>query len=103
MATVYFGRLLGPIGFSRTVALKRWHPMLAKEQEFVTMFLDEARLAARVQHPNVVSTLDVVTTEDDVFLVMEYIRGESLARLEKACSGGGGAIEPKIVAGIVVG
>src|SRR5262245_43534916 len=45
------------------------------------MFLDEARLAARVQHPNVVSTLDVVANEGDLFLVMEYVRGETLARL----------------------
>ena len=81
MATVHFGRLSGPAGFTRTVAIKRLHPHFAKEPEFVTMFLDEARLAARVQHPNVVPTLDVVATEDEIFLVMEYVQGESLARL----------------------
>src|SRR5258706_7157525 len=60
MATVHLGRLLGPVGFARTVAIKRLHPHLAKDPEFVAMFLDEARLAARIRHPNVVPTLDVV-------------------------------------------
>jgi serine/threonine-protein kinase len=84
MATVHFGRLSGPAGFSRTVAIKRLHPHHAKDPDFVTMFLDEARLAARIRHPNVVPTLDVVTTEGEVFLVMEYVQGESLARLLRA-------------------
>jgi serine/threonine-protein kinase len=84
MATVHFGRLHGPAGFSRTVAIKRLHPQYAKDPDFVTMFLDEARVAARIQHPNVVPTLDVITTEDEIFLVMEYVQGESLARLLRA-------------------
>src|SRR5262249_42741983 len=103
MATVHFGRLLGPIGFSRTVAIKRLHPQLAKEPEFVAMFLDEARLAARIQHPNVVATLDIVTNDDDVLLVMEYVRGESLARLMGAWVEAGRTAETRIVAGILVG
>src|SRR6266699_3032514 len=82
MATVHFGRLLGPVGFSRTVAIKRLHPQFACDPEFVTMFLDEAHLAARIQHPNVVPTLDVVTTGDELFIVMEYVQGETLAVLE---------------------
>src|SRR6185503_15149915 len=84
MATVHFGRLLGPVGFSRTVAIKRLHPQFAKDPEFVTMFLDEARLAARIRHPNVVATLDVVATDGELFLVMDYVQGESLARLLRA-------------------
>jgi eukaryotic-like serine/threonine-protein kinase len=81
MATVYFGRLLGPVGFSRTVAIKRLHPHHAKDPQFKTMFIDEARLVSRIQHPNVVATLDVVSTEEELLLVMEYVQGESLARL----------------------
>jgi serine/threonine-protein kinase len=81
MATVHLGSLLGPVGFSRTVAIKRMHPQLIEESEFVSMFLDEARLAARIRHPNVVPTLDVVATEAELFLVMEYIHGDTLARL----------------------
>jgi serine/threonine-protein kinase len=81
MATVHFGRFAGPGGFSRTVAVKRLHPQFASDPEFVGMFLEEARLAARIHHPNVVQTLDVVTSGDEVFIVMEYIEGETLARL----------------------
>jgi eukaryotic-like serine/threonine-protein kinase len=84
MATVHYGRLLGPVGFSRTVAIKRLHPQFAKDPEFVSMFLDEARLAARIRHPNVVSTLDVVALEGELFVVMDYVQGESLARLQRA-------------------
>lgn len=81
MASVHLGRLLGPVGFARTVAVKRLHPGLAEDPEFVSMFMDEARLAARIHHPNVVPTLDVVAIDGELFLVMEYVRGESLARL----------------------
>jgi len=81
MATVHLGRLLGPVGFTRTVAIKRLHPNLAKDPEFTAGFLDEARLAARIRHPNVVQTLDVVARSGELFLVMDYVHGESLAML----------------------
>ena len=83
MASVHFGRLLGGAGFSRTVAIKRLHPHLAEDREFRATLIDEARMAARIHHPNVVATLDVVTAEGELLLVMEYVRGESLARLIK--------------------
>ena len=81
MATVFLGRLLGPVGFARTVAIKRLHPQFASDPEFVAMFLDEARLAARIRHPNVVPTVDVVATKGELFLVMEYVHGESVSKL----------------------
>jgi serine/threonine-protein kinase len=84
MATVHIGRLLGPVGFARTVAIKRLHPHFAKDPEFVTMLLDEARLAARIRHPNVVPTLDIVVEKGELLVVMDYVQGESLARLAKA-------------------
>jgi serine/threonine-protein kinase len=84
MASVHLGRLLGPAGFARTVAIKRLHQQFAGDPEFVSMFMDEARLAARISHPNVVPTLDVVATGGELFLVMEYVRGESLSRLLRA-------------------
>ena len=84
MATVHLGRLLGPVGFSRTVAIKRLHPQFAKDPDFSSMFIDEARLAARIRHPNVVSTLDVVALEQELLLVMDYVQGESLSRLLRA-------------------
>jgi serine/threonine-protein kinase len=81
MATVHLGRLMASAGFSRTVAIKRLYPQFAKDPEFVAMFLDEALLAARVRHPNVVGTIDVVALEGELLLVMEYVHGESLSRL----------------------
>jgi eukaryotic-like serine/threonine-protein kinase len=101
MATVYFGRLLGPVGFSRTVAIKRLHPHYASDAEFVAMFLDEARLAARVQHPNVVSTLDVVALDGELMLVMEYVQGESLSRLMSACRTANVRLPYRIVGAII--
>src|SRR6188768_1714995 len=83
MASVHLGLLLGPVGFTRVVAIKRLHAQFASDPEFVSMFLDEARLAARIRHPNVVPTLDVVATGGELFLVMEYVPGESIARLSR--------------------
>lgn len=81
MATVYLANLSGVGGFRRFVAIKRLHPHLAKEQEFVEMFLDEARLAAGIHHPHVVPILEVGASERGYYLVMEYIEGDTLARL----------------------
>ena len=103
MATVHLGRLLGPAGFSKVVAIKRLHPHLARDPEFSSMFIDEARVAARIQHPNVVSTLDVVPLEDEVFLVLDYVQGEPLSRLIKATEGTGQRIDPRIAATLMVG
>jgi eukaryotic-like serine/threonine-protein kinase len=103
MATVHLARLLGPVGFARTVAIKRLHPHLAKDPEFVAMFLEEARLAARVRHPNVVATLDVVSDDGELFLVMEYVAGESLSRLVRKARERGELVPPKYVVGIMSG
>ena len=103
MATVHLGRLIGPVGFSRTVAIKRLHPQFAKDPEFVSMFLDEARLAARIQHPNVVPTLDVVATGGELFLVMEYVRGESLGQLVRCAAERGERVPPRIAAAMISG
>src|SRR5688572_15358661 len=81
MATVYVGRLAGAAGFSRRVAIKSLHAQYAKDADFLAMFLDEARLSGRVQHPNVVQILDVISTTTELHLAMEYVEGESLAKL----------------------
>jgi eukaryotic-like serine/threonine-protein kinase len=81
MARVHLGRLVGPVGFTRTVAIKRLHAHMLKDEQFVTMFVDEARLVSRVSHPNVVPVLDVVTLQGELFLVMEYVHGEVLSKL----------------------
>ncbi len=78
MATIHIARLLGDEGFSRIVAAKRLHPAFAEDEEFVAMFLDEARIASKVRHRNVVPVLDVITAGDEVILVQEYVHGVPL-------------------------
>jgi serine/threonine-protein kinase len=78
MATIHIARLVGDEGFTRIVAAKRLHPEFAEDQDFVQMFLDEARIASKVHHRNVVPVLDVVTTGDEVVLVQEYVHGAPL-------------------------
>jgi serine/threonine-protein kinase len=101
MATVHFGRLVGPAGFARPVAIKRLRPQYASDPDFVKMFLDEARLAARIAHPNVVPTLDVVDTDGEVFLVMEYVRGVTLSHLVRSAKQHEARFPPPISVGIV--
>ncbi len=84
MATLYFGRLLGHSGFARTVAVKLLHPQFAQDPEFSAMFLDEARLASRIRSPYVVPTLDVVSEDGELAIVMEYVHGQSLATLARS-------------------
>jgi eukaryotic-like serine/threonine-protein kinase len=83
MATVHLARLIGAEGFSRTVAIKQLHPQFAHDPQFVAMFLDEARLASRIRHPNVISPLDVVAIPPELFIVMDYVHGEPLSGLIK--------------------
>lgn len=81
MATVHAARLTGAEGFNRLVAAKRLHPEFTEDPEFVTMFHDEAKIASRIHHPNVVPVLDVVVTESEVMLVQEYVHGVPLSVL----------------------
>ncbi|MGH7282103.1 MAG: serine/threonine protein kinase [Polyangiaceae bacterium] len=103
MATVHFGRLVGPVGFSRVVAIKRLHPHFAKEPAFVSMFVDEARLVSRISHPNVIPTLDIVATDGELFLVMDYVHGESLSKLISAVRARSSKMSPHIVSAIMSG
>jgi serine/threonine-protein kinase len=103
MATVHYGRLLGPSGFSRTVAIKRLHAHLAEDPEFVAMFLDEARLAARIHHPNVIQTLDVESSEGELSVVLEYVQGDSLSRLLHEARRAGAPPPPAILGAILFG
>lgn len=100
MASVHLGRLVGPVGFSRSVAIKRMHPQYAKDPEFVAMFVDEARLAGRIRHPNVAATLDVVAEDDELFLVLELIVGESLSRVIRRVQETGVRIPIPVAVGI---
>jgi eukaryotic-like serine/threonine-protein kinase len=102
MASVHMARLIGPAGFSRVVAAKRLHAAYAKDPDFVFMLLDEARLASRVRHPNVIAILDVVAAEGELLLVMEYMPGETLARLLRAAHRAGSMPPPDVVVAILI-
>src|SRR5882724_7145805 len=103
MATVYIGRLRGPVGFARRVAVKSLHPQLAKDPDFLSMFLDEARLVGHIQHSNVVPVLDVISVEGELHLVMEYVEGESLSRVLR-CSKNQKQVTPVAIAvGVMIG
>jgi serine/threonine-protein kinase len=103
MASVHIGRFVNNLGFARTVAIKRLYPQFVRDPEFVAMFVDEARLAARIKHPNVVPTLDIVREGDQLLLVMEYVPGEVLSRLLLAASTRSEALDPRIACALVVG
>jgi serine/threonine protein kinase len=103
MAAVHLGRMTGVAGFARTVAIKRLHPQYAKDPEFVSMFIDEARLAARIAHPNVVSTIDVVSDDGEMLLVMEYVFGASLSHLCQRTRARNEALPIGIAVAIVTG
>ncbi|MCE9574658.1 MAG: serine/threonine protein kinase [Deltaproteobacteria bacterium] len=81
MATIHIARLVGDEGFSRIVAAKRLLPEFAEDADFVTMFLDEARVASKIHHSNVVPVLDVVADDDNVILIQEYVHGAALDKL----------------------
>ena len=87
MAELQLARARGPHGFEKVVVLKRIHPHLADDPGFVEMFLDEARLAAQLDHPNVVQVFDIGEGEDGVFFAMEYLRGADLRQLLQAQGG----------------
>ncbi|MCZ7682770.1 MAG: protein kinase [Sandaracinaceae bacterium] len=78
MATVYLSRMRLAAGLERLVALKTIHSHLAKERTFVDMFLDEAKIASLINHPNVCSVYDFGEVHDTYFLAMEYLLGEPL-------------------------
>jgi serine/threonine protein kinase len=83
MASVYVGRLSGMAGFERLFALKVIHPHLAAERSFINMFLDEARLAGRIHHPNVAEIFEVGEENGLYFMVGELVPGRDLKMLAK--------------------
>jgi serine/threonine-protein kinase len=101
MATVHYGRMMGDAGFTRVVAIKKLHAHFALDPDFSAMLLDEGRMAARIRHPNVVATIDVVHEVDDLFLVMEYVPGESLSRLVRAANEHAAPIPIGVAAAII--
>ena len=81
MAEIFFARLVGVQGFARNVVVKRMLPELSVRPDFVEMFLDEARLAANLNHPNLVQVYDLGELNDAYFMAMEFIDGPHLGSL----------------------
>jgi serine/threonine protein kinase len=81
MAEVFIGRLIGAHDIAKRVAIKRILPHLSQHKKFVTMFLDEAKLAMNLSHANVVQTFEVGESNNTYYIVMEYIEGTSLRNI----------------------
>ncbi|MBI2391582.1 MAG: protein kinase [Deltaproteobacteria bacterium] len=83
MGDVFLAVAQGPRGFHKLQVIKRLRPELAQDPEFLAMFLNEARIAARLNHPNLVQTNEVSEHEDEYFIAMEYLEGQSLYAITK--------------------
>lgn len=103
MARVHFGRIRRPGGFAKTVAIKRLKSEFVRDAKIVELLLQEARLTGLLHHPNIVETLDVISTKDDLFIVMEYVRGVSLDRVFAVLSKQKARVPPRVAAAILAG
>lgn len=81
MAEVFLARQVGPAGFEKQLVVKRILPQFAQDDKFITMFLDEARLAAQLSHPNIVQIYELGEEQGTYYIAMEYIPGEPLSNL----------------------
>jgi serine/threonine protein kinase len=97
MASVWIARQTGKHGFQKLVAIKTILPKYAAEERFQQMFVDEARIASRIEHANVTQILDVGEQHEVTYLVMEYVDGDALSRLNRAARKKGGAIPHGVV------
>jgi serine/threonine-protein kinase len=86
MAEVYLARRAGPHGFQKTVAVKRILPQYARDPDFVAMFVDEARVCARLTHPNIVQVFDFGEQDGELYMAMEYVDGTTGARMIRAAA-----------------
>ncbi len=100
MARVWAARQHGQRGFSKTVAIKTILPHLAEEAEFERMFLDEARIAAMIHHPNVCEIYELGEEGKVLYLAMEWVNGESLVHILRS-SGKMAPMEPRLAARII--
>jgi cytochrome c peroxidase len=100
MADVFLAIARGPKGFNKLVVIKSLRQQHAKDQSFVDMFLDEARLAARLNHPNVVHTHEVGDLEGEYFLAMEFLEGQSLNKIVEHVKKAGTKLGPVVAARI---
>jgi serine/threonine-protein kinase len=97
MASVWIARQTGRHGFQKLVAIKTILPKFAADARFQRMFQDEARIASRIEHVNVAQILDVGEQHDVTYLVMEYVDGDALSRLDRALEKTGARIPLGVV------
>lgn len=102
MANVFLARHQGAAGFERLAAIKLLHRHLSSDEQFVQMFFDEARVAARIHHPNVVPILEIGTEHDQMYMVMDYVEGDTLAAVQRAAINVRRAIPAGIVLRIIL-
>ena len=81
MAEIFLARQAGLEGFEKTIVIKRIRPHLSKQSNFVKMFLNEAKLAAQLNHPNIVQIYDLGKISESYFIAMEYIFGRDMRRI----------------------
>ncbi|AFE09345.1 serine/threonine protein kinase [Corallococcus coralloides DSM 2259] len=101
MGEIFLARQVGVSGFERPVILKSLLPDLLEHDGSVEMFLDEARVAAHLNHPNVVSLYEVGAWQGTFYIAMEYIEGENLARLAKAAARAGTPLPHRVCAQMI--
>jgi len=98
MAELFLAKHVGMEGFEKVVAIKRILAHLAHDEEFVNMFRDEARLVAKLSHPNIVQIYDLGKSDDSYFIAMEYIPGRNLASIAKKAKQRGEVFPPVFIA-----
>ncbi|MEM6730233.1 MAG: protein kinase, partial [Myxococcota bacterium] len=101
MAELFLARLDGPEDFSKRVVIKRILPRLRGNHQFTKMFTDEARLAARFSHPNLVQAFELAQIDDEPMLVMEFIDGKDVGAILKRSQREGVLVPIRIAAYIV--
>jgi serine/threonine protein kinase len=101
MATVHLARMDGAGGFQKWVAIKRIHPHLVENDQIIKMFLDEARIAASISHPNVAQVFDLGSHENTHWIAMEYLHGEPLREVLRHVMETGPALEAPLAARII--
>jgi serine/threonine protein kinase len=101
MASVHLARMDGPGGFQKWVAIKRIHPHLIEDDSFIHMFLDEARIAARISHPNVATVFELGKHDDTYWIAMEYLHGEPLREVMRRTEETGAPMPPEIACRVI--
>jgi len=98
MAEVFKARAIGPAGFERDVVVKRILPAYGRDEDFVRMFTDEARILGLIHHPNVVQAFEFGEDDGILFLALEYVEGPSLSRILRALRAANRRMPPAIAA-----